>query len=186
MGDENYGTSGGVELTDELIERLADEAERGYDVDRLRPRPRGRPPIGDGPATVFHVRLQPKLREALEQIADAGATTPSDVVRSALSQFLHGTAASSVGVSADDSPGRLRSTTATAGDSPTLARETRGRWDAQATSPGDDDPQTDTDDAPSHIELPSELVRAAMTRAAARGERLIDLLTRAVTRELDT
>lgn len=30
-------TSGGVELTDELMERLAAEAERGYDVSRLRP-----------------------------------------------------------------------------------------------------------------------------------------------------
>jgi hypothetical protein len=34
-------TSGGVELTDELIERLADEAEAGY-VGRLRPPPRSR------------------------------------------------------------------------------------------------------------------------------------------------
>lgn len=31
-------TSGGVELTDDLIDRLAAEAEAGYDVERLRPR----------------------------------------------------------------------------------------------------------------------------------------------------
>lgn len=35
-------TSGGVELTDDVVERLADEAERGYDVDHLRDRARER------------------------------------------------------------------------------------------------------------------------------------------------
>lgn len=33
-------TSGGVELTEPLIDRLAEEAEAGYDVERLRPRTR--------------------------------------------------------------------------------------------------------------------------------------------------
>jgi len=36
---ESYGRSGGVELTDEVIERLAREAEAGYDVSQLRRRP---------------------------------------------------------------------------------------------------------------------------------------------------
>lgn len=31
-------TSGGVELTDEIIEQLAVEAEAGYDIARIRPR----------------------------------------------------------------------------------------------------------------------------------------------------
>lgn len=45
--DEAYGTSGGVALTDGLVERLADEAEAGYDVEQLRPRSRrDRPPAG--------------------------------------------------------------------------------------------------------------------------------------------
>lgn len=38
MSNSDHGTSGGVELTDELVERLAKEAEHGYDVERLRPR----------------------------------------------------------------------------------------------------------------------------------------------------
>lgn len=38
--DEPLRTSGGVELTDELIERLAAEAEAGYDVSKLQPRRR--------------------------------------------------------------------------------------------------------------------------------------------------
>jgi hypothetical protein len=33
----SHGTSGGVELTDKVIERLADEAEQGYDLDQLKP-----------------------------------------------------------------------------------------------------------------------------------------------------
>lgn len=38
----DYGTSGGVSLTDEVVERAAREAEQGYPVERLRPR-RDRP-----------------------------------------------------------------------------------------------------------------------------------------------
>lgn len=43
MGPRSYGTSGGVELTDEVIERAADEAELGYEINcwncRNPPRP---------------------------------------------------------------------------------------------------------------------------------------------------
>ncbi len=39
MDTPHRGSSCGVELTDDVIERLADEAVRGYDVDRLRPVP---------------------------------------------------------------------------------------------------------------------------------------------------
>lgn len=186
MGDEKHGTSGGVELNDELIEHLADEAERGYDVDRLRSRSRGRPPIGDEAAKVFHVRLQPTLRTSLEQLADAGETTPSDIVRRALSQFLHGPTASTEEPTVDDSHGgRETPMHAKASDSSTVARETRGPWDAQATSPGGgEDLQIDDGDAPSPIELPSDLLRAARARAAAHGERVNDLFARAVVREL--
>lgn len=36
--DEYLGTSGGVILTDEIVQNLADEAEKGYDPERLRKR----------------------------------------------------------------------------------------------------------------------------------------------------
>ncbi len=42
--------SGGVVITDEVVERLAAEAEAGYEVDALGPRG-GRKPMGSGPAT---------------------------------------------------------------------------------------------------------------------------------------
>lgn len=35
---KTHGTSGGVELTDEVVGRLADEAEQGYPTDHLRAR----------------------------------------------------------------------------------------------------------------------------------------------------
>ena len=77
---KKHGTSRSVELTDELIEKLAEEAAAGYDDRRLKPR-RGRPPLGSAAATVFQVRLDPELRDALEQRATAECTTPSEMAR---------------------------------------------------------------------------------------------------------
>ena len=46
----------GTPVTDKDIQGWADEAERGYDVTRLRRR--GRKPMGDGPAKVVPVLIQ--------------------------------------------------------------------------------------------------------------------------------
>ncbi len=81
-----YGTSGGVEITDALIERLAEEAERGFDPERLRPR--GRPRMGNAVAKVAQVRLPPELSEALAQRAKRDNTAPSEVIRQALREYL--------------------------------------------------------------------------------------------------
>lgn len=84
----NYGRSkSGVELTDEVLERMAREAEAGLDVAKLRRRP-GRPPMGSGPADTMPVRLEPELQRALEDRAAADDTTASDVVRTALRRYL--------------------------------------------------------------------------------------------------
>jgi hypothetical protein len=83
----NYGTSGGLEITDEVIQKLADEAEAGYELSQLTPR-RGRPPMGSAAATVFQVRLEPELREALAREADVQRTSPSEVVRRILRTYL--------------------------------------------------------------------------------------------------
>lgn len=88
MAEERHATSAGVELDETTVRRLADEAERGYEPQQLRQRPRGRPPIGAQAATVFHVRLQPRLRAALKVAAEAEETTPSDLVRRALAEYL--------------------------------------------------------------------------------------------------
>ncbi|MBA3308943.1 MAG: ribbon-helix-helix domain-containing protein [Actinomycetota bacterium] len=86
--NRNHGRSmAGVELTDEVLERMAAEAEAGLDPTRLRRRP-GRPTMGSGPAETLPVRLDPELREALDERAAAEDTTASDVVRQALRRYL--------------------------------------------------------------------------------------------------
>ena len=70
----------GVELTDEMLDRMAEEAEAGLDVTKLRRRP-GRPAMGSGPADALPVRLDPELRQALDDRAAAEHTTASDIVR---------------------------------------------------------------------------------------------------------
>lgn len=84
-----HGKSGGVELTDEVIQRLADEAERGYDIETVRTR-RGRPRMGSKPAAPFQVRLEPELREALERAAVRQKMSPSELARRALRSYLGG------------------------------------------------------------------------------------------------
>lgn len=85
-----YTTRTGKVLTDADIEAMADEAERGYDVDALRQRRRGRgrPMIGEAPSEVVPVRLDPALRQAVEARAEADDTTASDIIRQALRNFL--------------------------------------------------------------------------------------------------
>ena len=85
---KSHGRSrAGVELTDEVLDRMADEAEEGLDVATLRRRP-GRPPMGSGPAESLPVRLDPELRKALDERAAADDTTASDIVREALRRYL--------------------------------------------------------------------------------------------------
>lgn len=80
-------TKGGVELTDDVLDRMAGEAEAGLDVATLRRRP-GRPAMGSGPADSVPVRLDPELRKALDERSSAENTTASDVVREALRRYL--------------------------------------------------------------------------------------------------
>lgn len=85
---KSYGRSEpGVELTDDVLERMAHESEAGLDVTKLRRRP-GRPAMGSGPAEALPVRLDPELRKALDDRADEEHTTASDIVREALRRYL--------------------------------------------------------------------------------------------------
>jgi predicted DNA-binding protein len=89
MGEMNYGkTASGVAITEELIEKLAREAEAGYDVDEILRRRRGRPPMGSGPAKVESVRLDPELRDALAERQKNDHEATSSVIRKALRQYL--------------------------------------------------------------------------------------------------
>jgi predicted transcriptional regulator len=84
-----YKTNSGRVLTDEEIEALSTEVEETeYDVESLKTRRRGRPPIGSGPADVVPVRIDPELRAAIESRAEADQTTTSEIIREALRRFL--------------------------------------------------------------------------------------------------
>jgi len=81
-------TKSGNPVTDEMIEGLAAEAERGYDVDDIMRRRGGRPLMGSAAAGVESVRLDPELREALRERAEQEGRTNSDVIRDALRRYL--------------------------------------------------------------------------------------------------
>ena len=89
MVDDTYGTTqSGTPITDELIERLAEKAKRGFDVDEIIRRRGGRPPIGSAAATVESVRLDPELRDALRSRAEREGRTSSELIREALRRYL--------------------------------------------------------------------------------------------------
>jgi hypothetical protein len=84
-------TASGRTITDSEIDRLAVEAEAGYDVDALITRrgKRGRPTLGTAAASVESVRLDPELRAQLLERASSEGTTPSELIREALRRYLH-------------------------------------------------------------------------------------------------
>jgi len=90
MTDPNtQRTRSGRTLTDEDIDAIAREVEEtDYDVEALKTRRRGRPPMGSGPADVVPVRIDPELRAAIEARAEADHTTTSEIIREALRRFL--------------------------------------------------------------------------------------------------
>jgi len=91
MSERVYGhTKSGTPVTDELVEQLADEAERGYNVDQLIARrgKRGRPRLGSEPSTVESVRLDPEMKERLLRRAEQEGSPVSEVIREALRHHL--------------------------------------------------------------------------------------------------
>jgi len=81
-----------VKVTDELAERLADDAEAGYPPRKIHVRPtgRGRPRLakGEGPSPTVNARLDDDLADLLEQRADREGVHKSDIVRRALRAYL--------------------------------------------------------------------------------------------------
>jgi hypothetical protein len=91
MSEQIYGhTADGQPITDDVIEALADEAERGYEPGQLQGRRRGpgRPPLGEAAKTVESVRLDPALRAEVAQRAADEGTSVSEVIRKALREYL--------------------------------------------------------------------------------------------------
>lgn len=83
-------TADGTPITDAMVEAMADEAERGYDVDELlRRRPPGRPAMGATAASVESVRLSPELKRDLLLRAAEEHISVSEAIRRAVRQYLH-------------------------------------------------------------------------------------------------
>lgn len=86
---KEHRTRTGRTLTDDDIDAIAREVEEAeYDVEALKTRRRGRPPMGSAPADVVPVRIDPELRAAIEARAEADQTTTSEIIREALRRFL--------------------------------------------------------------------------------------------------
>jgi hypothetical protein len=82
-------TKSGRVLSPEDIERLADEAEHGYDLSRWGPR-RGRPrldPEATGHSPRVTARVSPSLYERATQRAASEGRTMSEVVRDLLEDY---------------------------------------------------------------------------------------------------
>jgi CRISPR-associated endonuclease/helicase Cas3 len=89
--ERSYGrTKSGKAITDEMIDQLAQEAERGYEPGQLQGHRRGpgRPPSGNAAKTVESVRLEPTLRAEAARRAEADGVTVSELIRRALRQYL--------------------------------------------------------------------------------------------------
>lgn len=84
-----HRTRSGRPLSDKDLEALATEVvEKDYDVGVLKPRGRGRPPMGSGPAEVVPVRIDPELLARIEARAEADHATTSEIIREAIRRFL--------------------------------------------------------------------------------------------------
>ena len=75
------------QVTDEQIQKWADEAEAGYDVEELKRRGRGRPGRGAEPTQVIAVRLTAEEIAALDAYAAREHLSRSEAIRRALAGY---------------------------------------------------------------------------------------------------
>jgi Ribbon-helix-helix protein, copG family len=76
----------GEPITEEQIQAWADEAERGYSVERLRRG--GRPAVGDSPGEVIAVRMDETLLSALAARAARDHVSRSEAIRAAVRAWI--------------------------------------------------------------------------------------------------
>ena len=74
-------------LNEEQIQKWADEAEAGYDVEELQRRGRGRPGRGAEPMQVVAVRLTTEELDALDAVAAKHEMSRSEAIRAALASY---------------------------------------------------------------------------------------------------
>ena len=83
-------TKRGTKLTKQHLERLADDAERGFDLssatrERVRP---GRPSLAEGESPRISYRVAPSLFAAAQQKAKDEGRSLSEIAREALQRYL--------------------------------------------------------------------------------------------------
>jgi hypothetical protein len=82
-------TAGGDELSEKDIEALADEAERGYDLDKAIKVTVGRPSLGaKGASPRVQIRVDPDLAKALRARARKEHRSVSEIARTALREYV--------------------------------------------------------------------------------------------------
>jgi hypothetical protein len=87
-GGTRYGTVGGMPISEDLIERLADEAEAGFSPEQFRGPGRPRLSPGRGPSAIVQVRVDEAMQRRLSDRAREDGTSVSAVVREALRLHL--------------------------------------------------------------------------------------------------
>lgn len=88
MHETHGAKADGTPITDEMVEAVADEAERGYDVEEIRRRRGGRPPMGSAASSVESVRLDPELKRDLLLRAAEQHISVSEAIRRAIGQYI--------------------------------------------------------------------------------------------------
>lgn len=82
-------TKSGLEITPEIADALADEAERGYDLSKAKRRFVGRPSLsGNGTSPRMSFRITPELYLALEEQAEKEGRSVSDLAREAVARYV--------------------------------------------------------------------------------------------------
>lgn len=82
-------TQRGAKLTGEVVDDLAAEAERGYDLERAKRVRVGRPALGTGgPSPRVQVRVDPQLARALQRRARKEKRSVSEIARTAMREYV--------------------------------------------------------------------------------------------------
>ena len=85
---KTYRLKSGKTVTDEEIDRIADEvASRDFDLSKLTRLP-GRPLMGKAVAQVVPVRIEPAIVKSIDRRAKKEGTTRSDIIRQAINNYL--------------------------------------------------------------------------------------------------
>ena len=87
--ENKHRTKSGTEISPEVAEALADEAERGYDLSKARRRRVGRPSLaGRGASPRVSFRASPELYRAAQRRARKEGRTLSDLAREAVARYV--------------------------------------------------------------------------------------------------